>query len=463
VKLGPGEIERYLRTIAPGITAATRDACRQITAAGDAIAHLAMVDARSTSLPELKEQTQILAEVQEGLLRGELNKLPRRHGRIALHCFDRFHPDDVRRLAGRFGGQHLVQSFFERRLDPAVQSHWAAVVGELAGSDSLLSNHQLDREVLLQPNAFRSALALAELVPARRSLRDVVRGLCQPGLLRPRWPYTRLTLAFVAQDSARAPGELWREMQADPFVEAMLLPDGTPIGVSRFRRAERLPPVLGCYQATALAGARLIEDEIVGFGAGALWHEAYLRDPDFRDPREFRDPRRNPETRGWKFVQQTKPAAYERFIDTLLTEDIEFFFERANLAGERRDFWKQYLRQLNATRCYLNPGDHAAMQREYAAAPEKMQGVARRALRLKSGEPNALCLVFPTAVVVEFATKGHAAYFYSLAEFDRVLSTNPRTARDLKHPELGGKQSHMGAWESAFALRLREYGVPLPS
>lgn len=113
------------------------------------------------------------------------------------------------------------------------------------------------------------------------------------------------------------------------------------------------------------------------------------------------------------------PAAYQAFLEELIREDLDFFFDRAMKESARKEFWLRYLKSIRRTVCVLDPPAYQNLQRGKAALPVELQAALARALKFHGGVVSAFCLWFDGFVVVEFSHTGNAAYIYTRDDFEK--------------------------------------------
>jgi hypothetical protein len=284
----------------------------------------------------------------------------------------------------------------------------------------------------------------------------------------PAWSFTAVALAMWTKlfvDKGATFGRVWGDVARDLVVESMLLPrlEGR---LSWFSPEPRPVRVRGALAGSAVVVASLIQAAFASGVDPSQWSdftERLLRS-------EFRDPRVPPDSLGWSKVRGFDPAAYNQFLEHLISEDLEVFFNHAMSDLRRKQFWLRYLKSIRRTVCVLDRSKHDQLTRQFAGADKKLTAAISRARqftrRTASGGVHAFCLYFDSIVVVEFSETGNAAQIYQRAEFERRLG-QPIHANQvsdhakLKQPGLALERIlHMGdEWEYKAQLQLQEQGI----
>lgn len=176
------------------------------------------------------------------------------------------------------------------------------------------------------------------------------------------------------------------------------------------------------------------------------------------DP-DFGDPRLNP-SGAWEEVRQKTPEGFAYLLETLITEDLRFFFEHAMKDPDRGRFWLRYVRAIRRTWCVLDPESYAELRAKAGKLPADLRRAFGRTLSFKRGEASAFCLYFDRYVVVEFSAKNHATYVYKQETFKKLVSVRPEHEKDLKNQDTcEARLYHRGSWESRFETELSLRGI----
>lgn len=463
----PTEVEGLLRAAASRIALSSQEATRslsQVASRLQASAHGAGVESERPVAEEDLEQA--VARVREALAAGEEGTIRRRDARLAIGCFQRFAVDELATVlsACPLLWTSWVRRFFADRLDMSVpdEAAWASLLREAPGDVRLLDD-TLSRRLLLMPDGYESATMLAGSLPESVPLRLALQAVTAPGLLDFRWKYTAVVLATIASQPNRAMVETWEAVKEDRRLEAMLVPPRRPLGASWFASTvDRSRPMLEkSDEAHARFAASLLRHEQARPSAadGIPWR-MILFESEFRDPREFADPRTRPETPGWQRVKKLAPVHYNNFIDTLLNEDVSLFFSAVQMDPARKAFWQRYVSAASATVFFLSRATRDHLRQQFASADDSIRSVLRRARNLRDNRVNAFAMKFGEHVAVEFSETGNAAYLYTTESFEQLTvdDGNLRTS-DLKNKALGLAFSHAGDWEGRLEARLRAVGV----
>jgi hypothetical protein len=130
-----------------------------------------------------------------------------------------------------------------------------------------------------------------------------------------------------------------------------------------------------------------------------------------------------PESRGWSKVKTFDEPAYLKFLELLISDDLEIFFAHAMTDVRRKNFWLMYLKSIQRTVCILDRGAYARLTKHLAGADKKMAAALSRARQFTTkGGPSsaqAFCLYFKSIVIVEFSETGNAMYVYDRGVFEQ--------------------------------------------
>ena len=171
----------------------------------------------------------------------------------------------------------------------------------------------------------------------------------------------------------------------------------------------------------------------------------------------------------WAHVAQLEQRGYRAYRESLIRDDLQFFFREAMQETDRERFWLRYVGATERTLCVLDPGTYRQLKVKLGGASREMQAALDRCHRARSaamGAPSAFCLIFGPIVVVEFSVSGNAAYVYERDFFDRKLLPAIQGGRLGKTDELKMKIVgtlhriiHMGRWQIGATNFLASRGV----
>lgn len=173
------------------------------------------------------------------------------------------------------------------------------------------------------------------------------------------------------------------------------------------------------------------------------------------------DPRRPQNCPNWIGIEEGK----NKFIQWLSKEDIEWFFnvilERNDPHG-RKQFWLQYIKEIEASRVVLSmedssklslPGVKVVKGRDYANFQSSSQN-----------QTSAFILVFPQVVAVEFSRTSNACYLYRSSKFKELVPdlwkesfSSPEALKSKYY--VSEKISHQSNWQDKMKTKLAEFGV----
>ena len=294
----------------------------------------------------------------------------------------------------------------------------------------------------------------------RTSVAELVRWLGTNNLPM-RWSFTANVAALVVSWMIieRGVERVWQELEGEPELAAAVLPPLERVGGSWFFQtpavrksgstAARAMVVGAILHALDQAGRDLPDSIVSG-----------LLDSDFGDPRV------PPESPGWRHVRTHAPAAYAKFLENLIREDLTLFFAHAMNDDARRAFWLLYLKAIRRTVCVLGGTTFTSLKSQLAGAKGEVRAALGRVRKFSgSASVSAFCLYFDHVVIVEFSDTGNAAYIYRRSDFDaniepRIASGKIRNEKDLKSKTLRlGDIKHYVGWEHKAHWLLREYGV----
>jgi hypothetical protein len=327
--------------------------------------HEAEVELREVVTPPAEEVDAVLGRVRGALRKDVERDLVWRDVKVALEHFQKLGVGDVGRLLDAFerpAWGRFVAALFKSRVDLAA-SHWepwADLLGRAPRSLALLAGTPLRRKDLLEPEVLQSASLVGKWVEAK-GLLQVLEQLCAPGLMQKRWPYVAVVLAQWVRAHPEAWAVVWKELQSEPLLEALLLPRD-PRGKTVLGGEEPkdlpigAPDVLLAQGAFAAAVLELAANpKLAPRPEVEVLQSVFLAAREFGDPRAFKSPRDEPESAGWKAARLVSPVGYEALIERLISADLELFFNEVAFDLDRRAFWLQYKRQVNQSILCLRP------------------------------------------------------------------------------------------------------------
>lgn len=285
----------------------------------------------------------------------------------------------------------------------------------------------------------------------------------------PGWAYTSITLAMWARmfvDRGSYFDTLWYEIAADTALEATLLPRRADGLQSWFSDAPRSARIRACVPAQAVFVSALLRAACRGGVDATNWNvfcDGLLRS-------EFRDPRMPPESTGWARLKQSDKESFQFFLELLISEDLEVFFDHAMNDRRRREFWLRYLKSLRRTTCILDGSTYDRLKRQLSGAERKMAAAILRAhqftTRGGAASAQAFCLYFDNVVIVEFSEKGNAAYVYDRDVFEKLFERQIRDHQLRDHHKLKATNfcrdriiHNSSGWEQNTARALRYLGI----
>lgn len=278
------------------------------------------------------------------------------------------------------------------------------------------------------------------------------------------WAYSAIALAAwtrLRADNGATFAELWDPIARDPIAEAMLLPRQNGKR-AWFGTAERPSRVRGAVAANAMYVSALVRSASAHPNGASNW----ARFAEGLLASEFKDPRIPPESRGWQKLKEFDEGAYRGFLEHLISEDLQLFFEHAMDDKRRKRFWLQYLGAIRRTVCVLAPSTHSRLTQTFAGAEKKLAAAMSRARRFASGDVSAFCLYFDRYVIVEFSASGNAGQIYDRGIFEQNLERSvygggAKSAADLKSERLRRDRilHHAHKWEQDTAGDLARLAI----
>ncbi len=320
----------------------------------------------------------------------------------------------------------------------------------------------------LQPQVLAAPGGPMELAKSLRAvdLTQALRELQQRGF-EPSWAFSAIAVAnwmYLRVQQPHGFEHAWHAVATNRTLEAMLLPPLADRTTSWFGSEPRSARVRNSLEANATFVAALIRGAN-GHGAEAGAWNAFTANL-LRST--FGDPRMPPESHGWVTLKQRDELVYRSFLEFLITEDLNVFFDHAMTDPRRKEFWLGYLKSVRRTVCILNPGVHRQLKAQLTGADAKLSAAISRARTFRStgAGAQAFCLYFDSIVVVEFSSQGNAAYVYERAVFEKNFEGSIYQDRVLNHLALKSKNMaqgrilHMGeSWEVTAADLLTGYSI----
>lgn len=421
-----------------------------------AVAHLDRVRhayGESETRREQHVDTEVHVRVTEAFRTGKFEALTPREQRYAVRQADKVPAASMAALLKVFPSRwrRFVTHYFRRFEQIAARADAGEYALLLAQAPiELLDLRQgipvADLASVRGPSLIARSIAAPTLSAALRALR--ARGF------EASWTFTAWALAIWAWDRGASASfaELWAGLRDDIEVETVVLPRlrGELARRSWFGTANRgLSP--GSEYAPSLFVATLLRAYLRGadpMSAGAFTDRLFAS--------ELGDPRVPPESDGWRRVRQVDQASYDRFLEQLISDDLDVFFAHAMRDPRRRKFWAGYLRSIKRTLCILDRATHERLTAKLRTNEQLAGAISRaRKFRTRGGESSAqaFCLYFEKIVVVEFSDVGNAAQVYDRAvferDFERAIQQGQLTGHgDLKRPKLARERIlHMSTWE----------------
>jgi hypothetical protein len=252
---------------------------------------------------------------------------------------------------------------------------------------------------------------------------------------------------------------VWQQISAQPRAANPILPalsenrwfDGWPDG----SRGGTAPPRTQVTVVRALLQLALNDQR----GPSEDFVEKLLQLSSFGDPRAARV------SEYWRALQARDPVLFGQFVDMLMEEDLELFFQHAMSAEDRKEFWLSYVGPIRRTIAVLAKDTHERLD-EALQGSDTGRGVLARTRVAKRGRVSAFCLVFDRVVVVEFSEVGNAAYVYQRDVFEQSVYPDGAAidaATDLRRSDLRhSRVLHHVNWQTQATDLLSDYGVVRP-
>jgi hypothetical protein len=369
---------------------------------------------------ESKVDTELHQRVLDAFRRGQLHSLSPREQRYGARQFGHVSPSQMQSLLQTHAGcwPTFARECFRRwdvLEEVSDRAGYARVLCLAPPSVSFLHQTRRPQDLVTReaPTAIARLIPGSDLVQARHALEQ--RGFDSG------WAFSAVALAMwlrlrVEQDHVF--GATWGALQRDLVSEAMLLPCMPDRKRSWFVQQPRPARIRGGTVANAVAVSTLIRAAYAKGVDPAHWS-------DFTEKllvSEFGDPRMPPESRGWSKVKTFDEPAYLKFLELLISDDLEIFFAHAMTDVRRKNFWLTYLKSIQRTVCILDRGAYARLTKHLAGADKKMAAALSRARQFTTkGGPSsaqAFCLYFKSIVIVEFSETGNAMYVYDRGVFE---------------------------------------------
>jgi hypothetical protein len=419
---------------------------------------------------ELTVATELHDRVFEAFRTGRFGELSRREQRFASKQFRHATPPQMQELLSVHPGSWSTFAsecfrYFDDLTERPDFSGYARLLCLAPAAVKFLQLHGRPQDIVS-----RSGPAMVASQLTGTNLREARDSLQQMGF-EAAWAFSAVALAKWASASVERGctfGELWDAVRPDVVVEAMLLPRlrGTGAQRSWFTSEARPPRVRGAVEASAVFVSALLRAAHAKGAESTRWSSLVERLLDST----FGDPRIPPETPGWAKLRGFDDTSYRRFLEILISEDLEVFFKEAMDDARRKEFWSGYLKSVRRTVCVLDRTTHDELTKRLAGADKKLSAAISRArkFRTKGGmsSAQAFCLYFDSVVVVEFSRVGNAAQIYDRAQFEKhferqIYENRVETHQDLKDAKLHRDRivhTHT-KWETATADALSKLGI----
>lgn len=464
------DVSAWLQNAARNVRSSLENAQKRVHAAASSLQVAdGLVGHSASQLPPVEEVEAIIARVRAGLQNGGAADVARRDRRFGCAVFQRLTPSEVRSLlsAGAREWRVFVDALFSQRqaMDGTEFRRWAPLL-ERAPRDLALFADKSLQSALLEPDSAYSAARLADHLGKASSLTELLEQSTGRDRLSPRWEYTSTMVAMWLLKHAVPREQRWEEIKNDIRLEAMLLPRARDAIGSVFAKSGKapLPPAIpdnSVAQAAAVSALLLqgaAPDQLSAETQASL-REIVFRS-SFRDPREFRDARYAPESVGWKHVRALAPLDYEAFLERLISEDMQVFFEYIETDQDRGRFWQRLLKHICGTGFFLSDETKERLSRAFAGGQQEMRARIKRTNRLLDQmKGDAFYLMFKNHVVVEFSQKGNAAFVYERQVFEKEMLRNPAWITNLKRSHNVARLTHHQNWQQHFCRELEALGV----
>jgi hypothetical protein len=419
---------------------------------------------------ELTIATELHDRVFDAFRTGRFGELSRREQRFASKQFRHATPPQMQELLAVHPASWSTFAsecfrYFDDLTERPDFSGYARLLCLAPATVTFLQLHGRPQDIVSRsgPAMLASQLTGIDLREARDSLQRLG--------FEADWAFSAIALAMWASASVergRTFGELWDGLSQDVVVEAMLLPRLRETGAQRswFTSDARPLRVRGAVEASAVFVSALVRAAYAKGAEPARWSSLTER----LLGSTFGDPRMPPESAGWARLRGFDDESYRRFLENLIAEDLEVFFENAMSDARRKAFWLRYLKSVRRTVCILDRTTHDQLTRLLAGADKKLSAAISRAhkFRTKGGTSSAqaFCLYFDSVVVVEFSKVGNAAHIYNRAQFEKhfereIYDDQVETHQALKdHKLLRDRIIHTHAgWETATTDAMSQLGI----
>jgi hypothetical protein len=180
----------------------------------------------------------------------------------------------------------------------------------------------------------------------------------------------------------------------------------------------------------------------------------------------FGDPRLEASL-AWTMVKELEPKGFAQFLERLVAEDLQFFFDHSmNNAKDRREFWLRYIPSIRQTKVILDRQTRVRIQEKVLPllTNERLRSAFERSAQFSFGVTSAFCMWFDNLVVVEFSENGNAAYVYERQQFEKHVEPSLRHPTDvtrlkMKKGLFKDRWVHREGWERRFENDLRSVGI----
>jgi hypothetical protein len=356
----------------------------------------------------------------------------------------------------------LLMEWFSSIESPSLWSQFAEVAQKAPVNLKVVGGPVAVAELVRADGAERAAYATTAI-----SLESCYRTLTESWGYGRSWGLTAaVSLAWLqnmaqSKDDFNSAVRFLTTDQAGSALRSLLLPEqvspmgSSPTATSRAHGSD----IARQHGVAELLKQRFIDKNIAE-------REFFLLEPYLIRGR-FGDPRLVNVNDGWQNIKIREPKAYNSFLESLIREDLAFFFQHSMKEADRERFWLRYVGSIRRTICVLDPTIHQEISRKVVTSTLEIKAAFDRAIRARKSSqthPNAFCLLFDNLAIVEFSVTGNACYIYERELFNKKIAPGlivekMKSVTDLKRPnEMIDKISHIGRWTDEMGRFLRSYG-----
>jgi hypothetical protein len=423
---------------------------------------------RATAARDRVTDSELHARVMEAFRTGAFGELSFREQRYAARRFESVTSQGMQEFLATYPGhwQTFVHECFRRwdlLLNGADPAGYARLLCLAPASVRLLHQGGRIQEIASAsgPSVVAERLGVTTLALVRQALERAGWDVS--------WAFTSMAVAtwtWMRSSIGASFDELWSPVTKDLVLEAMLLPPLRNTSKSWFSDQQRP----GRVRPTTYGQALFISSLLRGASNRRARPEYANQFTDGLLRSEFGDPRIPPESRGWLELKRVDPELYRRFLEILISEDLEIFFDYAMEDPRRRQFWLGYLSSVRRTACILDGSTYDRIKAQLGGADKKLSGALARARRFKSrggsASAQAFCLYFDNVVIVEFSETGNAAYVYRRDLFEEKFEAAVQRNLLKDHHKLKDQRSKLdriihnhARWEEDTRDALSRFGI----